>query len=92
MIAALDPALKCLAYEGRKRYAGTFELIGRREVDAPNASWQADHSELYFYILTEDGTPAGPSSDCSPPCTRCACRRCPATRPPASPTALARPG
>ena len=60
VIAALDPALKCLAHEGRKRYADVFELIGRREVDAPNASWQADHTELDFYILTEDGTP-GPA-------------------------------
>lgn len=60
VIAALDPALKCLAHEGRKRYADAFELIGRREVEAPNASWQADHTELDFYILTEDGTPARP--------------------------------
>ncbi|MGP4102434.1 helix-turn-helix domain-containing protein [Nonomuraea sp. KM90] len=60
VIAALDPALKCLAHEGRKRYADVFELIGRREVDAPNASWQADHTELDFYVLTEDGTPARP--------------------------------
>ncbi|MFC4912285.1 helix-turn-helix domain-containing protein [Actinomadura gamaensis] len=60
VIAALDPALTCLAHQGRKRYADVFELIGRREVDAPNASWQADHTELDFYILTEDGTPARP--------------------------------
>lgn len=60
VIAALDPALRCLAHEGRKRYAEVFELISRREVDAPNASWQAHHTELDFYILTEDGTPARP--------------------------------
>ncbi|MFC4912991.1 Mu transposase C-terminal domain-containing protein [Actinomadura gamaensis] len=60
VIAALDPALTCLAHQGRKRYADVFELIGRREVDAPNASWQADHTELDFYVLTEDGTPARP--------------------------------
>ncbi|MEU5865488.1 Mu transposase C-terminal domain-containing protein [Nonomuraea sp. NPDC047529] len=60
VIEALDPALKCLAHEGRKRYADAFELIGRQEVEAPNASWQADHTELDFYILTEDGTPARP--------------------------------
>ncbi|MEU4223520.1 Mu transposase C-terminal domain-containing protein [Nonomuraea sp. NPDC026600] len=60
IIAALDPALKCLAHEGSKRYADTFELIARREVSEPNASWQADHTPLDFYILTENGTPARP--------------------------------
>ncbi|WP_433381373.1 DDE-type integrase/transposase/recombinase [Streptosporangium sp. CA-115845] len=62
MGGALPPGWsgRCLAHEGRKRYADVFELIGRREVDAPNASWQADQTELDFYILTEDGTPARP--------------------------------
>ncbi|MEU1881350.1 Mu transposase C-terminal domain-containing protein [Streptosporangium sp. NPDC020072] len=60
VIADLDPALKCLAHEGRKRYTEVFELIARQEVQAPNARWQADHTQLDFYVLAEDGSAARP--------------------------------
>ncbi len=42
-----------LAHEGSKAYGESFDLIHRREADAPNATWQADHIALD--ILVKDG-------------------------------------
>jgi putative transposase len=60
LIHQLAPALVTLAHDGTKAYAQTFDLVHRREAEAPNAIWQADHSELDIWILREDGAPKKP--------------------------------
>jgi putative transposase len=60
VIAELEPALVTLAHEGSKTYSETFDLIHRREADAPNAIWQADHSELDILVKDTDGTARRP--------------------------------
>ena len=39
-----------LAHEGTKSYGDRFDLVHRREAEAPNAIWQADHSELDILV------------------------------------------
>ncbi|WP_219419540.1 Mu transposase C-terminal domain-containing protein [Pseudonocardia nigra] len=60
IVAALDPALVCLGTEGAKRYSEVFELVHRREADAPNEIWQADDTELDLWVRTPTGEPARP--------------------------------
>jgi putative transposase len=60
VIRNLQPGLVTLAHEGSKAYSDSFDLVYRREAEAPNAIWQADHSELDIWILREDGTPKKP--------------------------------
>jgi putative transposase len=60
LIRKLEPALLTLAHEGTKAYSDSFDLVYRREAEAPNAIWQADHSELDIWILREDATPKKP--------------------------------
>src|SRR5271157_201609 len=50
MIQRMDPALMTLAHEGTKSYGDRFDLVHRREAEAPNAIWQADHSELDILV------------------------------------------
>ena len=52
VIKQLKPALLALAHEGTKSYSDSFDLIHRTEAEAPNAIWQADHTQLD--ILIED--------------------------------------
>jgi putative transposase len=49
-----------LAHQGSKAYAQTFELLYRREAQAPNALWQADHSQLPILLLDESGRASKP--------------------------------
>ena len=60
IIRGIDPALRTLAVEGSKRYAEVFELVYRRQADAPNEIWQADHTQLDLWVVTPAGTPARP--------------------------------
>ena len=46
LIRKLAPTLVTMAHEGMKAYSGSFDLVHRVESDAPNAIWQADHTEL----------------------------------------------
>lgn len=39
VIGKLEPALVTLAHEGSKAYSASFDLVHRREADAPNAIW-----------------------------------------------------
>ena len=41
-----------LAVEGGRRYAEVFELVYRRQADAPNEIWQADHTQLDLWVVT----------------------------------------
>ena len=59
-VRALDPALLTLAHEGTKVYADAFDLDHRHEADAPNAVWQADHTELDLWLKDERGQPRKP--------------------------------
>ena len=60
LVRALDPALLTLAHEGAKAYSETYDLLYRREVEAPNAVWQADHTLLDIVVLDDKGVPARP--------------------------------
>ncbi len=60
IICGIDPALRTLAVEGDRRYAEVFELVYRRQADASNQIWQADHTELDLWVVTPAGQPARP--------------------------------
>lgn len=60
IVRQLDPGLVTLAHEGTKAYQDTYDLIYRREASRPNEVWQADHSLLDIWLLTERGMPARP--------------------------------
>ena len=60
MIQGMDPALVTLAHEGTKSYSDRFDLVHRREAEAPNAIWQADHSELDIFVKDGEGKPRKP--------------------------------
>jgi putative transposase len=60
VIRDLDPALVALAHEGTKAYADAFDLIHRHEATAPNAVWQADHTELDVWLKNGPGQPEKP--------------------------------
>jgi len=49
----MAPALKMLAQEGSKASDQACELLYRREAEAPNAIWQADHT-LVAIVLKDD--------------------------------------
>jgi putative transposase len=55
VIRKLKPALVTLAHEGTRAYCESFDLIHRREAEAPNAMWQADHTELDTLVRDEKG-------------------------------------
>jgi len=55
LIRKLDPALLTLAHEGTNSYSNRFDLVHRREAEAPNAIWQADHTELDIFLRDEKG-------------------------------------
>jgi putative transposase len=56
----MDPALKMLAQEGSKAYDQAFELLYRREAEAPNAIWQADHTLLDLVLKDDQGVATKP--------------------------------
>jgi putative transposase len=60
LVRALDLALLTLAHDGAKVYSETYDLLYRREVDASNAVWQADHTLLDILVLDDKGLPNRP--------------------------------
>lgn len=56
----IDPGLIKLAHEGTKAYNQEYELIIRREADAPNEIWQADHTPLDILLIDEKGNSRKP--------------------------------
>lgn len=60
IISALDPALVTLAHEGHAAYRDRFELIYRHRAERPNATWQADHTQLDILVLDANGQPKRP--------------------------------
>lgn len=59
-IGALDPALVTLALEGPAAYRDRHELVFRHRAERPNATWQADHTELDLLITGANGKPERP--------------------------------
>ena len=55
IIRRIAPALRTLAHHGSKAYHETFDLLYRREADAPNAIWQADHTLLDMLLTDAKG-------------------------------------
>jgi putative transposase len=49
-VRALEPGLLTLAQQGTKAYSQTFDLLHRSEAEAPNAIWQADHTQLDIFV------------------------------------------
>ncbi len=49
-----------MAHQGGKAYSEAFDLVHRRAAGAPNAIWQADHTQLDILLLREDGSIAKP--------------------------------
>jgi putative transposase len=60
LIRRMDPAMLTMAHEGTKAYEERFDLVHRREAEAPNAIWQADHTELDILVKDEEGKPRRP--------------------------------
>ena len=58
IVRQLPTALTTLAHEGSKAYKQRFDLLHRREAQAPNEIWQADHC-LLDILLVRDGQPPG---------------------------------
>lgn len=60
LIGALPAGLLTMAHQGGKAYSESFDLVHRREAGAPNAIWQADHTQLDIPLSREDGSTAKP--------------------------------
>jgi putative transposase len=60
IVRRLPTTLTTLAHHGSKAYRQRFDLLHRREADAPNAIWQADHCLLDILVLREGQAPAKP--------------------------------
>ncbi len=60
IVQGLDPALVTLALEGPASYRDKHELVFRRRAERPNATWQADHTELDILIRGANGKPERP--------------------------------
>lgn len=60
LIRKLAPALVTMAHEGMKAYSESYDLVHRVESEAPNAVWQADHTELDILVTDERGNARRP--------------------------------
>jgi putative transposase len=60
MVRQLPAALTTLSHQGSKAYRQRFDLLHRREAEAPNAIWQADHCLLDILVLHDGQAPAKP--------------------------------
>jgi len=60
VVRSLDPAMVTLALEGPAAYRDRHELVFRHRAERPNATWQADHTELDILIAGAGGKPERP--------------------------------
>ena len=60
VIRELAPALVTMAHKGIKAYSESFDLVHRIESEAPNAIWQADHTQLDIVVRDERGNTRRP--------------------------------
>ena len=49
-----------LAHEGEAAFRDRYELVHRHRADRPNATWQADHTQLDILIIDANGKEARP--------------------------------
>ena len=49
-----------LAHRGSAAYRDNYEMIWRHRAEQPNATWQADHTELDIVILDTNQQPVRP--------------------------------
>jgi putative transposase len=55
IVRQMDPAILTLAHQGAQVYSQTFDLLYRREAEAPNEIWQADHTLLDLVVSNDKG-------------------------------------
>lgn len=60
IVSNLDPAAVSLAHEGETAFRDRYELIHRHRAERPNATWQADHTQLDIVIVDANGTQVRP--------------------------------
>ncbi len=60
IVNTLDPAAVLLAHEGEAAFRDRYELVHLHRAERPNATWQADHTQLDLIILDANGTQARP--------------------------------
>ena len=60
IVKQVPDGLSVLARQGSKAYSDQFDLVYRREAEAPNAIWQADHTLLDILVQQENGEPGRP--------------------------------
>lgn len=60
IVGALDPATLALAHDGEAAFRDRYELVHRYRAERPNATWQADHTQLDIVILDANGAEVRP--------------------------------
>lgn len=60
IVGGINPAMATLAHEGAAAFRDKYELVHRHRADRPNATWQADHTQLDILILDANGKEARP--------------------------------
>lgn len=60
IVRRIDPAMLTLAHEGAAAFRDRYELVHRHRAERPNATWQADHTQLDILILDAGGKPVRP--------------------------------
>ncbi len=60
IVRKMDPALLTLAHQGSHVYSQAFDLLYRREAEAPNEMWQADHTLLDLVVTNDKGAAQKP--------------------------------
>ena len=60
IVGGINPAMATLAHEGAAAFRDKYELVHRRRAAKPNATWQADHTQLDILILDASGKEARP--------------------------------
>ena len=60
IVRQMDPALLTLAHQGTQVYSQAFDLLYRREAEAPNEIWQADHTLLDLVVTNDKGVAQKP--------------------------------
>ena len=60
IVGGINPAMATLAHEGAAAFRDKYELVHRHRAAKPNATWQADHTQLDILILDASGKEARP--------------------------------
>ena len=60
IVGGTNPAMATLAHEGAAAFRDKYELVHRHRAVRPNATWQADYTQLDILILDAGGKEARP--------------------------------